>query len=138
MEALGWLEKERLCIEGNGEPGKVVAAGNKGQRIGVCLQVGDLPPSVIPVHMVVVGCPISSLRTNYIQQFQKEPVLRCSRHLVLRPLETLWLQPGLLSSRSSTGRGPLGVTQQESPRIGLPWRGEASRDNSAGFWGQWQ
>uniref|UniRef100_G1PIV1 DLEC1 cilia and flagella associated protein n=1 Tax=Myotis lucifugus TaxID=59463 RepID=G1PIV1_MYOLU len=42
-------------------------------------KVGDLPPSVIPVHMVVVGCPISSLRTNYsAAQFQKEPVLRFS------------------------------------------------------------
>ncbi|XP_015420346.1 PREDICTED: deleted in lung and esophageal cancer protein 1 [Myotis davidii] len=42
-------------------------------------KVGDLPPSVIPVHMAVVGCPISSLRTNYsAAQFQKEPVLRFS------------------------------------------------------------
>ncbi|XP_059520387.1 deleted in lung and esophageal cancer protein 1 isoform X2 [Myotis daubentonii] len=42
-------------------------------------KVGDLPPSVILVHMVVVGCPISSLRTNYsAAQFQKEPVLRFS------------------------------------------------------------
>nr|KAF6473888.1 DLEC1 cilia and flagella associated protein [Rousettus aegyptiacus] len=41
--------------------------------------VGDLPPSVIPVHMAVVGCPISSLRTNYTtDQFQKEPVIRFS------------------------------------------------------------
>lgn len=127
MEALGWLEKERLSIEGNGEPGKVVATGDKGQRIGVCLQVGDLPPSVIPVHMVVVGCPISSLRTNYsAAQFQKEPVLRCPRCLALRPLETLRLQPELLSSCSSTGPGPLGATQQGSRRAGLPWSGEAS------------
>nr|KAF6335071.1 DLEC1 cilia and flagella associated protein [Pipistrellus kuhlii] len=42
-------------------------------------QVGDLPPSVIPVHMVVVGCPISSQRTNYsTDPLQKEPVLRFS------------------------------------------------------------
>ncbi|XP_027987871.2 deleted in lung and esophageal cancer protein 1 [Eptesicus fuscus] len=42
-------------------------------------KVGDLPPSVIPVHMVVVGCPISSLRTNYTADpLQKEPVLRFS------------------------------------------------------------
>ncbi|XP_039699231.1 deleted in lung and esophageal cancer protein 1 isoform X3 [Pteropus medius] len=41
--------------------------------------VGDLPPSVIPVHMAVVGCPVSSLRTNYTtDQFQKEPVIRFS------------------------------------------------------------
>ncbi|XP_054451839.1 deleted in lung and esophageal cancer protein 1 [Pteronotus mesoamericanus] len=41
--------------------------------------VGDLPPSVIPVRMAVVGCPISSLRTNYItDQPQKEPVIRFS------------------------------------------------------------
>lgn len=121
MGALGWLEKERLCIEGNGEPGKVAAAGDKGQRIGVCLQVGDLPPSVIPVHMVVVGCPISSLRTNYTADpLQKEPVLRCPRRRLLRPLETLWPPAWLLSSCFSTGPGPLGATQQESPGQGCP------------------
>ncbi|XP_062970663.1 deleted in lung and esophageal cancer protein 1 [Cynocephalus volans] len=40
--------------------------------------VGDLPPSVIPVHMAIVGCPISSLRTTYytVDQCQKEPVIR--------------------------------------------------------------
>lgn len=39
--------------------------------------VGDLPPSVIPVHMAVVGCPISSRRTSCIaDQPQKEPVIR--------------------------------------------------------------
>ncbi|XP_040335728.1 deleted in lung and esophageal cancer protein 1 isoform X1 [Herpailurus yagouaroundi] len=40
--------------------------------------VGDLPPTVIPVHMAVVGCPISSLRTTYYttDQLQKEPVIR--------------------------------------------------------------
>ncbi|KAM6169230.1 deleted in lung and esophageal cancer protein 1 [Rhynchocyon petersi] len=40
--------------------------------------VGDLPPAVIPVHMAVVGCPISSLRTTYYTtgQFYKEPVIR--------------------------------------------------------------
>nr|KAF6420247.1 DLEC1 cilia and flagella associated protein [Molossus molossus] len=41
--------------------------------------VGDLPPSVIRVHMAVVGCPISSLRTNYTTDwFQKEPIVRFS------------------------------------------------------------
>ncbi|XP_058411073.1 deleted in lung and esophageal cancer protein 1 [Diceros bicornis minor] len=41
-------------------------------------KVGDLPPAVIPVHMAVVGCPISSLRTTYYttHQFQKEPTIR--------------------------------------------------------------
>ncbi|XP_053456832.1 deleted in lung and esophageal cancer protein 1 isoform X5 [Nycticebus coucang] len=41
-------------------------------------QVGDLPPAVIPVHMAVVGCPISSLRTTYYttDKLQKEPVIR--------------------------------------------------------------
>nr|XP_020141048.1 deleted in lung and esophageal cancer protein 1 isoform X2 [Microcebus murinus] len=40
--------------------------------------VGDLPPAVIPVHMAVVGCPISSLRTTCYtaDQFQKEPIIR--------------------------------------------------------------
>ncbi|XP_039093100.1 deleted in lung and esophageal cancer protein 1 [Hyaena hyaena] len=40
--------------------------------------VGDLPPVVIPVHMAVVGCPLSSLRTTYctMDQVQKEPVIR--------------------------------------------------------------
>ncbi|XP_037004212.2 deleted in lung and esophageal cancer protein 1 isoform X2 [Artibeus jamaicensis] len=39
--------------------------------------VGDLPPSVIPVHMAVVGCPISSQRTSYMaHQPQKEPIIR--------------------------------------------------------------
>lgn len=115
----------------------MVAAGDKEQRRGVCLQVGDLPPSVIPVHMVVVGCPISSLRTNYgAAQFQKEPVLRCPGRPVLRPLETPRLQPEWLCSCSSTGPGPLGATQQGSPRAGLPWRGEASGDNSDSFGGQ--
>ncbi|XP_059795170.1 deleted in lung and esophageal cancer protein 1 isoform X1 [Balaenoptera ricei] len=40
--------------------------------------VGDLPPAVIPVHMVVVGCPISSHRTaRYTtDQIQEEPVVR--------------------------------------------------------------
>ncbi|XP_010980368.3 deleted in lung and esophageal cancer protein 1 isoform X2 [Camelus dromedarius] len=43
----------------------------------ICM-VGDLPPTVIPVHMAVVGCPISSLRTTFYttDQFQKEPVIR--------------------------------------------------------------
>lgn len=42
------------------------------------LQVGDLPPAVIPVHMAVVGCPISSRRTTYYttDPLQKEPVIR--------------------------------------------------------------
>lgn len=45
----------------------------------VCLQVGDLPVTVIPVYMAVVGCPISSLRnTCYsVAPFQKEPIIRC-------------------------------------------------------------
>ncbi|XP_016051691.1 PREDICTED: deleted in lung and esophageal cancer protein 1, partial [Miniopterus natalensis] len=48
-------------------------------RDSLICTVGDLPPLVIPVHMVVVGCPISSLRTNYtMDQFQKEPVVRFS------------------------------------------------------------
>lgn len=49
--------------------------GDKGP---VCVQVGDLPPVVIPVHMAVVGCPLSSLRTTYctMDQVQKEPVIR--------------------------------------------------------------
>ncbi|XP_054936117.1 deleted in lung and esophageal cancer protein 1 isoform X4 [Physeter macrocephalus] len=40
--------------------------------------VGDLPPAVIPVHMAVVGCPISSHRTTHYttDQVQKEPVVR--------------------------------------------------------------
>nr|XP_058933220.1 deleted in lung and esophageal cancer protein 1 isoform X7 [Kogia breviceps] len=40
--------------------------------------VGDLPPAVIPVHMVVVGCPISSHRTTHYttDQIQKEPIVR--------------------------------------------------------------
>ncbi|XP_040492890.1 deleted in lung and esophageal cancer protein 1 isoform X4 [Ursus maritimus] len=40
--------------------------------------VGDLPPGVIPVHMAVVGCPISSRRTTCYttDQLQKEPVIR--------------------------------------------------------------
>lgn len=59
---------------------------NQGQRPGVCSQVGDLPPSVIQVHMVVVGCPISFLRTNYsAHQMQKEPTLRCPRPFLSGP-----------------------------------------------------
>ncbi|XP_026943905.1 deleted in lung and esophageal cancer protein 1 isoform X4 [Sagmatias obliquidens] len=40
--------------------------------------VGDLPPAVIPVHMAVVGCPISFHRTTHYttDQIQKEPVVR--------------------------------------------------------------
>ncbi|XP_031199862.1 deleted in lung and esophageal cancer protein 1 isoform X2 [Mastomys coucha] len=40
--------------------------------------VGDLPVTVIPVYMAVVGCPISTLRnTCYsVAPFQKEPVTR--------------------------------------------------------------
>ncbi|XP_076985910.1 deleted in lung and esophageal cancer protein 1-like isoform X3 [Tamandua tetradactyla] len=43
----------------------------------ICM-VGDLPPAVIPVHMAVVGCPISSLRATYYTtaQPQKESVIR--------------------------------------------------------------
>uniref|UniRef100_A0A8D0S1E4 Deleted in lung and esophageal cancer protein 1 Ig-like domain-containing protein n=1 Tax=Sus scrofa TaxID=9823 RepID=A0A8D0S1E4_PIG len=39
---------------------------------------GDLPPAVIPVHMAVVGCPISSQRPTFYtaDYFQKEPVIR--------------------------------------------------------------
>lgn len=46
----------------------------------MCLQVGDLLPEVIPVHMAAVGCPISSLRTTSYttDQAQKEPAIRCS------------------------------------------------------------
>lgn len=46
----------------------------------MCLQVGDLPLAVIPVHMAVVGCPVSSLRTTSYttDQAQKEPAIRCS------------------------------------------------------------
>lgn len=42
------------------------------------LQVGDLPPAVIPVHMAVVGCPISSQRTPHYttDQTQREPIIR--------------------------------------------------------------
>lgn len=44
----------------------------------LCLQVGDLPTIAIPVHMAVVGCPISSLRnTCYsVAPFHKEPMIR--------------------------------------------------------------
>ncbi|XP_051058224.1 deleted in lung and esophageal cancer protein 1 [Phodopus roborovskii] len=40
--------------------------------------VGDLPVTLIPVYMAVVGCPISSLRnTCYsVAPFQKEPIIR--------------------------------------------------------------
>ncbi|KAM5280061.1 deleted in lung and esophageal cancer protein 1 [Ctenodactylus gundi] len=40
--------------------------------------VGDLEPALIPVHMAVVGCPISSLRTTYYTAdcLQKEPIIR--------------------------------------------------------------
>nr|XP_048279441.1 deleted in lung and esophageal cancer protein 1 isoform X1 [Myodes glareolus] len=40
--------------------------------------VGDLPVTVIPVYMAVVGCPISSLRnTCYsVAPLQKEPIIR--------------------------------------------------------------
>ncbi|XP_006890716.1 PREDICTED: deleted in lung and esophageal cancer protein 1 [Elephantulus edwardii] len=42
----------------------------------VCL-VGDLPPAIIPVHMAVAGCPISSQRTPYTAgQAHKEPIIR--------------------------------------------------------------
>lgn len=88
----------------------------------MCLQVGDLPPLVIPVHMVVVGCPISSLRTNYtMDQFQKEPVVRCPTPASFSaPLKSSGLPPGLFSSCPSTGLGPLEATQQGSPRMGCP------------------
>ncbi|XP_007943944.1 deleted in lung and esophageal cancer protein 1 [Orycteropus afer afer] len=48
----------------------------------ICM-VGDLPPAIIPVHMAVVGCPISSLRTTYytIGQSHKEPVIRFGTQL---------------------------------------------------------
>ncbi|XP_062038702.1 deleted in lung and esophageal cancer protein 1 [Lepus europaeus] len=41
-------------------------------------RVGDLPPAIIPVHMAVVGCPVSSLRTTYCTAglFQEERVIR--------------------------------------------------------------
>uniref|UniRef100_A0A8C9P8S3 DLEC1 cilia and flagella associated protein n=1 Tax=Spermophilus dauricus TaxID=99837 RepID=A0A8C9P8S3_SPEDA len=41
-------------------------------------KVGDLPPAVIPVHMAVVGCPISSQRTTSYKadKSQKEPIIR--------------------------------------------------------------
>lgn len=57
--AVALTHKERVCL--------------------VCLQVGDLPVTVIPVYMAVVGCPISTLRnTCYsVAPFQKEPVTRC-------------------------------------------------------------
>ncbi|XP_023575563.1 deleted in lung and esophageal cancer protein 1 isoform X2 [Octodon degus] len=48
----------------------------------ICV-VGNLPPAVIPVHMVAVGCPISSLRTSYYTAdcFQKEPIIRLGTHI---------------------------------------------------------
>lgn len=60
----------------------------------VCLQVGDLPVTVIPVYMAVVGCPISSLRnTCYsVAPLQKEPIIRCSASaLVSGSWLPLWL-----------------------------------------------
>lgn len=55
----------------------------------MCLQAGDLPPAVIPVHMAVVGCPISSQRPTFYtaDYFQKEPVIR------YRPSPLCLLQP---------------------------------------------
>ncbi|XP_014439834.1 deleted in lung and esophageal cancer protein 1 [Tupaia chinensis] len=40
--------------------------------------VGDLPPTIIPVHMAAVGCPISTLRPTFytVDQIQKEPIVR--------------------------------------------------------------
>ncbi|EHB00377.1 Deleted in lung and esophageal cancer protein 1 [Heterocephalus glaber] len=48
----------------------------------ICM-VGNLPPTVIPVHMAAVGCPISSLRTTYYTAdcFQKEPIIRLGTHI---------------------------------------------------------
>ncbi|XP_045153607.1 deleted in lung and esophageal cancer protein 1 [Echinops telfairi] len=45
--------------------------------------VGDLPPAVIHVHMAVVGCPISSLRTTYytMERCYKEPIIRFGTQL---------------------------------------------------------
>lgn len=45
--------------------------------------VGDLPPAVIPVHIAVVGCPISSRRTiSYMaDKLQKEPIIRFGTHV---------------------------------------------------------
>ncbi|KAM5314310.1 deleted in lung and esophageal cancer protein 1 isoform 2-T2 [Glossophaga mutica] len=63
---------QRLCISITG------CANMWGEyRDNLICTVGDLPPSVIPVHMAVVGCPISTQRTSCIaEQSQKEPVIR--------------------------------------------------------------
>lgn len=62
------------------------------------LQVGDLPPAVIPVHMAVVGCPISSQRTPHYttDQTQREPIIRYRSLPTSPPLtpEPSGLHPG--------------------------------------------
>lgn len=65
-----------------------------------CLQVGELVPVVIPVHLVVVGCPVSSQRINCYTggQLQKEPFIRSQPSLSLLP-------PGLLEYRAALGGG---------------------------------
>lgn len=69
-----------------GDPGLVGQVGAFPERNAValthnelvCLQVGNLPVTVIPVYMAVVGCPISALRnTCYsVAPFQKQPITR--------------------------------------------------------------
>lgn len=62
------------------------------------LQVGGLPPAVIPVRMAVVGCPISSQRTTYYttDQTQREPIIRYHSFPTSPPLtpEPFGLHPG--------------------------------------------
>lgn len=68
------------------------------ERSGVRLQVGGLPPAVIPVRMAVVGCPISSQRTTYYttDQTQREPIIRYHSFPTSPPLtpEPFGLHPG--------------------------------------------
>ncbi|KAM6177157.1 deleted in lung and esophageal cancer protein 1 [Erethizon dorsatum] len=43
----------------------------------ICM-VGNLPPTVIPVHMAAVGSPITYRTADY---FQKEPIIRLGTHI---------------------------------------------------------
>lgn len=81
----------------------------------VCLQVGNLPVTVIPVYMAVVGCPISTLRnTCYsVAPFQKEPITRC-------PTTALVFDPRWPHTHTPEPSGPPVPAPGSPGGLGLP------------------
>ncbi|XP_069929111.1 deleted in lung and esophageal cancer protein 1 isoform X4 [Oryctolagus cuniculus] len=86
-------------------------------------RVGDLPPAVIPVHMAVVGCPVSSLRTTYCTAglFQDERIIRFGTQI----------------SGANTVTRTLRLNNSSPCDIRLDWETYVPEDRGTGCWSCW-